>query len=298
MFISGAAMVFSYEKRWGRGETWRATFYHVLTRASLLFLIGWAVFHISSAEGASKGDLFIHIFPQLAFAGFVSFMLLRKSVVIQLGAGIGILAITEIFYRLWPVAGFDEPFTAGKNFGAYLDLALFGELSRQNGVALSIVPSAVYTILGVVAAGILRNEISQAKKLWRLAATGGCGVGLGLALSTVTPIVSGLNTSSFVVLTGGLAFLSLALGFWLADVRGLRKRSLVFLVPGLNPLFIFIFALTGGTAWFRNVASPFTMSFTDWIGAWGAQVLTSLVVWGMMWALCYWLYRRKLFIKI
>jgi hypothetical protein len=27
-------------------------------------------------------------------------------------------------------------------------------------------------------------------------------------------------------------------------------------------------------------------------------MLTSLAVWGLMWTLCYWLYKRKIFIRI
>ena len=40
MFIVGVAMVFSLNKRWGRGDTWLQTFRHILVRCGVLLLFG------------------------------------------------------------------------------------------------------------------------------------------------------------------------------------------------------------------------------------------------------------------
>ena len=66
----------------------------------------------------------------------------------------------------------------------------------------------------------------------------------------------------------------------------------------MNPIFIYLFALSGGGDWLRKIVEPFTMGFAAWMGNGPAQALTSLAVWGMMWGLCWWLYRRRIFIKI
>jgi predicted acyltransferase len=161
-----------------------------------------------------------------------------------------------------------------------------------------MVPAATFAILGVLAAGLLKSGRPRKSKLLSLVGVGLAGVALGLALDPLTPVIKRLCTSSFVILTGGLAFLSLALGYWLIDVMKFRKRSVFFVIVGMNPVFIYLFALSGGADWLNRIVAPFTMAFSGWTGEGPAQILTSLAVWGLLWALCYWLYRRKIFIRI
>ncbi|OGD15477.1 MAG: hypothetical protein A2V76_01140 [Candidatus Aminicenantes bacterium RBG_16_63_14] len=298
MFISGVAMVFSYEKRWERGESWGTTFGQALRRSFLLFALGWALYLVGSDAVSFKGAFLLDILPQLAFASLVAFLLIRRPVQTQAGVALGLVVLTELLYRLWPVAGFDQPFAPGHNFGSWVDTALFGAASEENLVTFNMVPAAAFAILGVLAAGLLKSARPQKRKLMSLAGVGLAGVALGLALDPLTPVIRRICTSSFVILTGGLAFLSLALGYWLIDVMRFRKRSVFFVIVGMNPVFIYLFALSGGAEWLHRIVSPFTMAFAGWTGEWPAQILTSLAVWGLLWALCYWLYRRKIFIRV
>jgi len=298
MFISGVAMVFSYEKRWERGETWRTTFGHAVRRSFLLFLFGWALYHISPIEGGSKGGLFSDILPQLAVASLVAFLLLKRPVAVQASVALGMIVLLELLYRLWPVPGFDQPFTPGHNFGSYVDSILFGQISEKHLVALSVIPAVSHTILGIFAGRFLRGGLSQSRKLRILVWVGLGGATFGLALSPLTPIIRRTCTSSFVFLTGGLALLALALSYWLIEILRYRKWSMFFVIIGMNPIFIYLFALSGGGSWFRGIVAPFTMGLSSWMGGWPAQALTSLSAWGLMWALCYWLHRRRILIKI
>jgi predicted acyltransferase len=298
MFISGVAMVFSYEKRWERGESWGTTLGQALRRSFLLFAIGWALYYVGSEAGGFKGAFLFDILPQLAFASFVAFLLIRRPARTQIGVALGLVVLTEFLYRLWPVAGFDRPFTAGHNFGSWLDLVLFGATSEENLVTFNMVPAAAFAILGVLAAGLLKNGRSQKQKLMRMVWTGLAGVALGLALDPLTPVIKRLCTSSFVILSGGLAFLFLALGYWLIDVMKFRKRPAFFVIVGMNPVFIYLFALSGGADWLYRIVAPFSMASSGWVGEGPARILTSLAVWGLLWALSYWLYRRRIFIRI
>ena len=298
IYISGVAMVFSYEKRWERGESWRATLGQALRRSFLLFALGWALYLVGSEAGGFKGEFLFDILPQLAFASLVAFFLIKRPVKTQVGFALGLVILTELLYRLWPVAGFNQPFTAGHNFGSWLDTALFGATSEEGLVTFNMVPAAAFAIMGVLAAGLLKSGRSQKKKLITLVGVGLAGVTLVLALNLLTPIIRSIGTSSFVIMSGGLAFLSLALGYWLIDVMRFRKRSVFFVMVGMNPVFIYLFALSGGADWLYRIVVPFTMAFSGWIGEWPSQILTSLAVWGLLWALCYWLYKRKIFIRV
>jgi predicted acyltransferase len=298
MFISGVAMAFSYEKRWERGEVWRESLVRALRRSFLLFAIGWALYFAGSNGRGFKGEFLTDILPQLAVASLVAFLLLKRPARTQLGVAVGLVVLTELLYRLWPVAGFDRPFTPGHNFGAWLDTVLFGTTSAENLVTFNIVPASTFVILGILAARMLKSGRPHKKMLVSLVGAGLAGVALGLTLDQVTPVVRKLHTSSFVILTVGLAFLSLALGYWLIDIMRFRKRSVFFVIVGMNPVFIYLFALSGGADWLSRIVMPFTMAFSGWVGDWPTQVLTSLTVWGLLWALCYWLYKRKIFIRI
>jgi predicted acyltransferase len=298
LFISGVAMVFSYEKRWENGERWGETLGRALRRSFLLFVLGWALWLIGSEPGGFKGAFLLDILPQLALASLVAFLLLRRSVRVQAGVAFSIVVAMELIYRVWPVAGFDRPFTAGHNFGSWLDTVVFGVVSEESLVTFNLVPAVAVTLLGVVAAKLLKSGRPQKRLLVNLAGAGLAGVAVGLALDPLTPVVRRISTSSFVVLCGGLAFLSLALGYWLIDMMRFRRRSVFFVIVGSNPVFIYLFALSGGADWLLRIAGPFTMAFSGWIGEWSALALTSLAGWGLMWAICYWLYKRKIFIRI
>jgi predicted acyltransferase len=124
------------------------------------------------------------------------------------------------------------------------------------------------------------------------------GVAAGLAMSAVTPIIRRICTSSFVILSGGFCLLSLALAYWLIDVHRVGNGTPFFVAVGINPLFIYLFAQTSGADWFKQVAAPFSRGLFGWAGEWPAEMATALATLALMWGLCYWLYRRRIFIKI
>jgi predicted acyltransferase len=209
-----------------------------------------------------------------------------------------LLAISEILYRAWTVPGFDQPFVPDHNFGSYMDMILMGKLSRGHWVAFNAVPTTAHTMWGVLAAQLLRSERSTGQKIRILAIAGLIGVIAGYALDPVTPIVKRICTSSFVIVSGGWCLLALALSYWVIDVKKVQRWSRVFTYVGMNSLFIYLFTNTGGSEWLAKVVRPFTMGFFAWSGVLSAQIITSLVLWWLLWYLCYWLYQRKIFIKI
>jgi len=66
----------------------------------------------------------------------------------------------------------------------------------------------------------------------------------------------------------------------------------------MNPLFIYLFAESGGARWLTDIVKPFSMGLFGWLGEIYALILTSLIVWGLLWYICSWLYKRKIFIKL
>ncbi|MBT3749147.1 MAG: hypothetical protein HN936_01970 [Bacteroidetes bacterium] len=47
-----------------------------------------------------------------------------------------------------------------------------------------------------------------------------------------------------------------------------------------------------------GIVFPFTSGLTGWISEWFAGLFTGLVTLALIWGICYWLYRKKIFIRI
>jgi predicted acyltransferase len=295
MFIVGVAMPFSFGLRWERGETWAKSLSHALRRSALLLLFGWGLYCIG--PGRMTFELW-NVLAQLSFTYLVAFLLMKKSARTQILVTLGILLATELVYRFWPVAGFNQPFTPDKNFGSWMDMLLMGKLSEGHWVAINALPTAAHTMWGVLAGQLLRSQRDSLTKIKVLAGTGLAGVVIGYAMNPWTPIIKRICTTSFVIVSGGWCLLALALSYWLIDVRGFKKWTLFFNIVGMNSLFIYMFTNTGGAEWFHKMARPFTMGSMSWAGEQNGRLFTSVVVWGMLWWLCYWLYKKKLFFKM
>jgi predicted acyltransferase len=295
MFIVGVAMPFSIGKRWQRGDSWGKTFRHVLQRSALLLLFGWGLYCIG--PGHLTFELW-NVLAQLSFTYLVAFLMMRKSTGVQLGFTFMLLIVTELLYRLWPVAGFNQPFVPDHGFGAWVDLAIMHKLSDGHWVAFNAVPTTAHTMWGVLAGQVLQSSRTSMQKIRILAIAGAIGVVTGFALNPVTPIIKRICTSSFVIVSGGWCLLALALCYWLIDVKGYKKWSTFFNIVGMNSIFIYLFANTGGPGWLHRIAQPFTTGLFGWGGQLTAEIVTSIVVWAMLWYLCFWLYRNRIFIRI
>jgi predicted acyltransferase len=124
-------------------------------------------------------------------------------------------------------------------------------------------------------------------------------IGYSLDLLSVTPIIKKIATSSFVFASGGWTILALCFCYWLIDVRKyFINGSKMFIIVGMNSIFIYLFFEIGGANLISRIIAPFSSLFFSWTGELTAGVITSLAVWAGLWYLCYWLYKNRLFIKI
>jgi predicted acyltransferase len=238
------------------------------------------------------------VLAQLSFTYLVAFLFLRKPARVQIGVTFLFLIATELLYRLWPVAGFNQPFVADHNFGSWMDLVLMHKLDSDHWVAFNAVPTAAHTMWGVLAGQVLMSSRTSVQKIRLLVIPGLIGVVVGYALNPWTPIIKRIASTSFVIVSGGWCLLALALCYWLIDVKKLKRWTLFFNIVGMNPLLIYLFAMTGGAWWFSRIAKPFTTGLFAWAGSINAAIVTSLVVWGMLWLLCFWLYKKRIFLRL
>jgi predicted acyltransferase len=295
MFIVGVALPFSVAKREQRGDRRASITWHAVRRAVLLLLLGWALYCIGPGRITFR---FQNVLAQLSVTYLIAYLMMRRPAWAQVAMSLGLVFITEVAYRAFWVQGFDQPFVPDRNFGAWVDLRLSGELSSGHWVSFNAIPTTAHTIWGVLAGQCLRSAWPHRKKIAVLGAAGAVGLTLGFALTPVSPIIKRICTASFVVASGGFCLLALALCYWVIDVKRLRKWAWVLTVVGMNSLFIYLFTESGGTRWIIRLVRPFTMAWSGWTGKLPAELLTSLAAWAVLWLMCYWLYRRKIVIAI
>ncbi|PSL01720.1 acyltransferase family protein [Cecembia rubra] len=296
MFIVGVAMPFSLNKRLAiEGNSTKVT-QHILRRCLLLFLFGTGLHCIYSQKLVFE---LWNVLTQLSFTILLTYFLMRNSIKFQLGVTFGLLILTELLYRIYaPVS----PFVMGENFGSYVDMFLMGKINSGGWVAINCIPTAAHTIWGALCGNLLLSSKKDQKKIKILLIAGTIGLllGYGLDLLGITPIIKRISTSAFVLASGGWALIALAFFYWLVDIKKQQSWAWAFVIVGMNPIFIYLFAEVLGHRWLFGFVRIFTIGFLEPIGFSEAflGILTALLTLGAMWYLCYFLYKKRIFFKI
>ena len=293
IFIVGVAMPFSISRRWEKGDSWKKTFYHVLQRCFFLLLIGWAI-----NSGSTKSD-FNNIMAQLSVTYLIAFLIMRKSITWQLLFSFALLLVSYLIYRFWPVEGFNQPFVADHNFGSWFDKLITGEQYLNHGrwAPFNAIPSTANTIWGVIVGMILMKDWSHRKKIQTLLIAGLIALVIGYAMNPYVPIIKRIWTSSYAIASGGWCLIGMAISYWLVDVLKFRKVPLFFAVFGMNSVFIYLLA-GYFRSFFGNLVNPFIYRIFSWSNQITITIISTLTVAVMLWYVCYFLYKHKIFIRL
>jgi len=295
MFIVGVAMPLSFARRKEKGDSLGVITKHAFIRAFLMLFLGWALYCIGPGKIVFR---FQNVLAQLGVTYLLAFAVIRKPVLIQAGFSVILILISEGLYRFFPVEGFNQAFEPGHNFGAWLNILISGKEDGGHWAMFNAIPTAAHTIWGVMAGQLLMSNKPAMKKVQFLVIAGVTGLVIGYGFSPVTPIIKRIATSTFVFASGGWSLLALALCYWLIDIKKYQKGILFFTVVGMNPLFIYLFAHVGGARLIRKSMLPFSNLLFGWMGKSGANAMLSVVVLSCLWYICFWMYKKKIFIRI
>jgi len=295
MFIVGVAMPFSYAKRVKMGASYKDIRNHAYVRALLMLLLGWWLYCIQPGEINFR---FQNVLAQLSVTYIIAFLIMRKSTIFQIVFSVALILLAEILYRTFSVEGFDQPFVNGHNFGSWLNIQISGEEHNSSWAIFNAIPTAAHTIWGVLAGQLLLSKRTNIEKMKILVMAGFLGLAIGYGFSAITPIIKHIATSTFVFASGGWTFLALALSYWLIDIKKYRKGIWIFTLVGMNPLFIYLFAHIGGADLVASIAAPITNGLSVWTGDLIAKIILSLIDLYLLWYICYWMYKNKIFIRI
>jgi predicted acyltransferase len=322
MFMVGVALPYSYASRKARGDSTFKLWAHALWRSLLLVALG--VF-LSSNWSHQTNWTFINVLSQIGLAYPFLFLLAGRGMITQFVALALILGgyWTLFFVYQAPPANFDwsgvgvpkdwphltgilAHWDKGSNVGADLDVMIKNFFPREKPfsfdkegyVTLNFIPSLGTMILGLMAGEyLLRSTAKPARKTVVLLVAGAVCLGLGLLAGYfLCPIVKRIWTPSWVLYSGGIVTAMLAVFYWVIDVQGWKKWAFPLVVVGMNSIAMYVmaqlmkgwigesFARHGARRWFELV--PF-----------GATLQAAVVLF-ILWLICLWMYRRKVFLKI
>ena len=227
---------------------------------------------------------------------FVAFLVLRKSWKVQAGTALGLLVAHWLLFQFVGAPGVTGPWMRDANIGTYLDQLILGKNWSGAYVTINCVSSAANTIFGVMVGKLMMSALPSARKVLVLAATGVGGILLGLALSPAIPLVKRIWTPSFTFYCAGFTLLAFLLFYWVCNIQFMRRWAKVFIIVGANSIFIYILnQILGG--WMDQKALALTGWAFDDGNPWGGFLNAWIVLLFNIY-LCYWLYRRKIFLKI
>ena len=298
MFIVGVAIPFAVANRLRKGDSNKQIMNHALKRSFLLLFLGWALYCIGPGQ---IGFRFQDVLAQLSVTYLVAFLIRHKSFSFQLIFTLVILLLTDLAYRYFPVDGFNQPWVAYHNLGAWVNIKIEGVEKTSIWASMNAIPTIAHTVWGVLFGQLLMSDRTTKQKIQFMLIAGLTALLIGFSLDwmSITPIIKKIATASFVFASGGWAILALCFFYWVIDVKKLLAgTSKFFIIVGMNCISIYLFFELGGAELVSKIFTPFTKLMFSWSGNLSIDLATSICTWFSLWYLCYWLYKNHIFIKI
>lgn len=319
IFMVGMAMTFSVASRRASGKSTLQVTWHVLYRSVVLILLG--VILVSAHTVIKTTWVFGEVLTQMGFAFPIVYLLAKKSERTQWTAFALILVGTWLLFFLYPAPGqnFDYaalgltpqgPYTGlfahwnkGTNLAYAFDRWFLNLFPRDTpftgnenyGPTLNFIPSIATMLLGVIVGGWLRQDRPATEKMRRLVVAGVVGILGGLLLgATLCPIIKNLWTPSYVIWSGGIVCLLMAACYWVSEGRTKEGWLFPLIVVGRNSLVMYLMLRLFREP-LRATVAVHAYPLRNVSHYWTLEYLTVVL---LLWLICYWLYRRKIFISI
>jgi len=313
-FLVGVALPYSIASRLAKGGSFRRMFGHAVWRGLLLVALG---IFLRSTHSPRTYFTFEDTLTQIGLGYPLLFLLGFRPPRWQWWALGAILMGYWLAWALYPAGvppawdhnftGFAAHWNKDANLGNAFDqwfLNLFPRstpfVANSGGyLTLSFIPTLGTMILGLAAGRWLRESAPRIP-MRRLAMAGGAGIAAGLALhfAGICPIVKRIWTPSWTLFSGGLCFLFLAGFCWTIEVKGWRRWAFPLVVIGMNSIAAYLIA---------ELLRPFVQdSLRIHLGPGAFQLfgtgveplVRGLAVLFLYWLMLFWMYRRKLFLRI
>jgi predicted acyltransferase len=323
-FLVGVAMPYSIASRIRKGETFVRMLPHTLWRALLLIALG---IFLRSTHSAMTYYTFEDTLTQIGLGYPIAFLLAFARPRWQWTALAVILVGYWAAWALYPApgpgfnyaavgvppdwhhnfTGFLSHWNKNSNLGQVFDVWFLNLFPREHPflfndggyLTLSFIPTLGTMLLGLAAGRWLRAA-EPAIPMRRFLQTGAILIAAALLLhfGHICPIVKRIWTPAWTLFSGGVCFLFLAAFSWVIEVKNRRGWAFPLAVVGMNSIAAYLIA----HLWEDFIISSFHIHlgqrpFTI-LGPGLQPLLLGIAVMLTYWLVLYWMYKRKLFLRI
>lgn len=323
-FLVGVALPYSIASRAAKGQTFGMMLTHAIWRSLLLIFLG---IFLRSVGRSMTNFTFEDTLTQIGLGYTFAFLLAFARTRTQWIALASILAVYWAAWALYPLppadfnwqsvgvprdwqhlTGFAAHWDKNWNLGTAFDQWFLNLFPRKdpflyNGggyLTLSFIPTLGTMLLGLIAGQWLRTERSAPQKALLLAKTGVICLVVGVALhfAGINPIVKRIWTPSWTIFSAGWCFLILAAFYSIIDLRGHRAWAFPLVVIGMNSIFIYCISHLIEGFIISSYKTHLGENIFYLFGVAYAPLFTGAVVILTFWLILFWMYRRKIFLRI
>jgi predicted acyltransferase len=332
LLLIGCSIVYSTVSRLARGESRKSLALHTLRRSAALFLIGCLLhlypnFDFSNLRfyGVLQRIALCYLCSALLFLWvrrardlvilsgvlLVGYWLILRFVPVP-GAGHPVQDFPILDRYNNPVSWFDRYVVAFTQRWLHTGSLYRGSHANDPMGVISTLPAIASTLIGIVTGLWMRSANTPLRKFSVLAITGSVLIAAGVLWNPWFPINKNLWTSSYVLLSAGIALILLAVLYWLIDIHKLQDHSRIasallwpWRVFGTNAIFAYVIAETLNPTLDAFHVGHVTLNsylYTHIFAPNGSTAVTSLIYSLAYVFACFlpvlFLWRRRIFLKL
>lgn len=309
LFIVGVSIALAYSRRINEGADKKTIYRKILIRSLKIYAVGMILNLIPEFNFM---DLrWTGVLHRIAVVFFFSAILyLNTDWKTQAWIGAFLLIGYWLAMVLIPTPGTGtvslEP---GANLAAWVDSEFLPGRKYQGtwdpeGI-LSTLPAIVTGITGLLVGRLFLSQKSSHEKANYLMALGLLSVALGYFWHLGFPVNKNLWSSSYVLISSGLAALVLGAIYFVVDIKGHRKGTYVGIVFGANAIAVYVLADLLSLIFYRMPlgGQSLNQQFVSGLSNGGMQpefasMLYALLFVAINFIPAYILYKRRVFIKL
>lgn len=323
--LVGTSLPFSIASRRAKGQSSGRMVSHAALRALVLIVLGIFLRSFGHAQTFfTFEDTLTQIGLGYLFLFLLGFVPWRAQVVALVLILVGYWGLFALYPapgpqfdyakvgvpQNWPhlYQGFFSHWNKNSNPAWAFDLWFLNLFPREqpflfNGggyATLSFIPTLGTMLLGLLAGEWLKSGRTTARKLQGLALGGAALVLLGLACqwTGVCPIVKRIWTPAFTLYSGGLVLLIIAAFYALMEWRKWQRWAFPLVVVGMNSIAIYVMSWTMKPFFWNALQRHFGRAPFLIFGPGFETLLHGFAVMLAFWFILYWMYRRRIFLRI
>jgi heparan-alpha-glucosaminide N-acetyltransferase len=323
-FLVGVALPYSIASRTSKGQSFQHQLLHTIWRSLVLIFLG---IFLRSTGSTQTNFTFEDTLTQIGLGFTFAFLLAHCRPRWQWTALAAILVGYWLAWALYPApgsnfnwaavgvpsnwpynfTGFASHWNKNSNLGQAFDVRFLNLLPRPARFAyneggyltLSFIPTLGTILLGLRAGEWFRSAAPKIPvKQFVVAGFALAAAGLLLHFTGVCPIVKRIWTPSWTLFSGGVCFLFLAAFSWIIDVKGFRRWSFPLVVVGMNSIAAYLIAHLWEDFIVANLHINLGYQVFRVFGTGLEPLMVGITVMLVYWLILFWMYRRKIFLRI